>query len=86
MIETDKQEDNWITLTTKGFDVAMQNQSERKTDKTNGMLVMLTTIIALSAYINTMVIVDNVYLKWSIVVIISLFLFRIGKGIKKNMS
>lgn len=52
LIEYDKPEYNWINLTSKGFDVALQNQAQRASFRTNFVIIILTSIIAYATFIN----------------------------------
>ncbi len=52
LIEYDKPDYNWINLTSKGFDVALQNQAQSSAFRTNFVIILLTAIIAFATAVN----------------------------------
>ncbi|MFC1860506.1 hypothetical protein ACFLYC_02920 [Chloroflexota bacterium] len=78
MIEYDKPDYNWINLTSKGFDVALQNQSADRTTQFSKIAIFLSAAIAIAAVANLLLGIDNVVLKWAVTVIISLGFISIG--------
>ena len=49
LIEYDQQEHNWINLTSKGFEVSLQNQNQELAYRTNLAMGILMAIIAFAA-------------------------------------
>ncbi|MDO8635453.1 MAG: hypothetical protein Q7R34_04295 [Dehalococcoidia bacterium] len=66
LIEYDNQEHNWINLTTKGFDVALQNQSAEKVEKFNKATLFLSLAIAIFAVTELLTGISDLYQKWFI--------------------
>jgi len=79
LIEYDKPEHNWINLTSKGFDVATQNQTQRTTVVTNRILAFLTGVIAFSAIVQLI----NTGVHWAIWSVIMVFFVVLGFILKK---
>ncbi len=83
LIEYEKPENNWINLTSKGFDVALQNQNQKMTLITNRILAFLTAVIAISAIVNVIYGITDITIKWYVTLIIVVFLLAIGGLIKR---
>lgn len=83
LIEYDGSEYNWINLTSKGFDVATQNQTQKMTLITNRILAFLTAVIAISAIVNVIYGITDITIKWYVTLIIVVFLIAIGGLIKR---
>ena len=83
LIEYDKQEQNWINLTSKGFDVALQNQSTDRTDKISRAAIFLTAAIAIATVANVLMGIDDIILKWAVTGVISLGLISMAYLIKR---
>ena len=59
LIEYDKPDYNWINLTSKGFDVALQNQTQSTAFRTNFVLILLTAVIAFATSLNVFTRIDD---------------------------
>lgn len=83
LIEYDKPEYNWINLTSKGFDVSLQNQSQRITHRTNFYILVVTAIIAFSAVVSLV----NTGLNWvaqvGLLAFLGILMFYLWKFNKK---
>ena len=55
---------NWINLTSKGFDVALQNQSANRTRSNNQAILLLSLVIAIAAISGGIIGIDNLIEKW----------------------
>jgi len=64
LIEYDKSEHNWIDLTSKGFDVALQNQSADRTRRNNQATLFLSLVIAIAVFVGVLIGIDNLIEKW----------------------
>jgi len=76
LIKYDSTEHNWIELTPKGFDVALQNRNMKNNDISNKMLHFLTYILVIVAIISMLIGIENIILKISatLALIIAVFL------------
>ncbi len=54
LIEYDEQEHNWIHITSKGFDVALQNENQKLTFLTNYAIILFTAIITFMTVVDVM--------------------------------
>ncbi len=70
LIEYDNQEHNWINLTTKGFDVSLQNQSAEKVEKFNKAALFLSLAIAIFVVTELLTGISDLYQRWFISVVI----------------
>jgi len=81
LIEYDESEHNWINLTSKGFDVSIQNQ--RTAHRTNFYILVLTAIIAFSAVVSLV----NTGLNWvaqvGLLAFLGILMFYLWKFNKK---
>lgn len=64
LIEYDKPEYNWINLTSKGFDVALQNQSADRARKNNQATLFLSLVIAIAVTGGVLIGIGNLIEKW----------------------
>lgn len=78
LIEYDKPDYNWINLTSKGFDVALQNQSAGRTVRISRITVFFSAAITVSALASLLLGIDDVILKWAVTAVISVGLIVIG--------
>jgi len=85
LIEYDKPDYNWINLTSKGFDVATQNQTQKMTLITNSILAFLTAVIAISAIVNVILGITDITIQWSVTLVIAVFLIAIGGLLIKRL-
>jgi uncharacterized membrane protein YkgB len=83
LFEYDKQEQNWINLTSKGFDVALQNQRAVNTERTNKASLFLSLVIALVAIANLLIGIPSPIEKWGVTIILSIAIIVAGRSIKK---
>jgi len=74
LVEYDKPEYNWINLTSKGFDVALQNQTQQAAFRTSFVMIVFTAILAFSAVVTLV----NAGLPWEAQV--ALLAFAVGLG------
>ena len=72
LIEYDKQEQNWINLTSKGLDVALQNQNATRTERISKGAIILTAAIAFATLANVLLGINNIVLRWGVTGVISL--------------
>ena len=77
LIEYDVSEHNWINLTSKGFDVALQNQSADRTRRNNQATLFLSLVIAISVLIGVLIGIDNLIEKW-LIIALSVVAFIVG--------
>ncbi len=70
LTERDKSDLNMINLTSKGFDVALQNQSAKKVEIFNKATLFLSLTIAVSAIAELLTGILDLYQKWLILVLI----------------
>ena len=66
LIEYDVTKHNWINLTSKGFDVALQNQSADRTRRNNQATLFLSLVIAIAIFVGVLIGIDNLIEKWLI--------------------
>lgn len=66
LIEYDKSEHNWIHLTSKGFDVALQNQGAKKADNFNKVTLFLGLAVAIFAVVTLLVGIQSTFQKWAV--------------------
>ena len=66
LIEYDQSERNWINLTEKGFDVALQNQSADRSRRNNRATLFLSLVIAIAVTGGVLIGIDNYIEKWLI--------------------
>ena len=59
LIVYDQSQHNWITVTSKGFDVAIQNQSADKATKKDQATLILSLVIALAVVSSFLVGIEN---------------------------
>ena len=59
LIEYDKPDYNWINLTSKGFDVALQNQSANRTRRNNQATLFLSLVVAIAVIAGVLIGIDN---------------------------
>lgn len=83
LIEYDKQAHNYINLTSKGFDIALQNQSIDRTAKIGRAVTFLTAAIAIATVANVLMGIDDIGLKWGVTGVISLGLISFAILIKR---
>jgi hypothetical protein len=72
LIEYDQQQNNWIQITSKGFDVAMQNRNAEKNDRINKGSLFLALSIAIFAVVSLLLGIDNWLQRLVISVMISI--------------
>ena len=84
LIEYDKQEQNWINLTSKGFDVALQNQSADRTGRINRASLFLSLAITLFALTSLLLGIDNAIMRGAVSVLIVVALLVGGAVIVKS--
>jgi hypothetical protein len=75
---------NWIKLTSKGFDVALQNRNAGSTNRINRASLYLSLVIALVAFTNLLIGIPDIFEKW-ITTIILLVAMLIGANSIKKM-
>jgi len=83
LIEYEQEEHNWINLTSKGFNVALQNQSVARTVGISRVIIFLTAVIAISTVVNVLMGIGDIILKWAVTGVISLGLISIGVLIRR---
>lgn len=83
LIEYDKSDYNWINLTSKGFDVSLQNQRQSMAFRTNYVIVLLTAVIAFATLVDVFTGIDNWVLK-SIAIVFLIGLWLISRGVTKR--
>lgn len=74
LIEYDKSEHNWINLTSKGFDVALHNQTQSTAFRTSFVIILFTAIIAFATALN----VFNEITDWVTRLITIVFVIGLG--------
>ncbi len=84
LIEYDKPDYNWINLTSKGFDVALQNQSADKANRKDKATLFLSLVIALAVFSSLMVGIENLAEKWVMAVVFAIAVVIGGYVIKKS--
>lgn len=78
LIEYDASEHNWINLTSKGFDVALQNRSEIRASKINKGSLFFSGIVAVFTVVTLLTGITDIFQKWFITGIIVLGMIAIG--------
>jgi len=84
LIEYDKPDYNWINLTSKGFDVALQNQSANRTRSNNQAILFLSLVIAIAAISGVIIGIDNLIEKWVVTGLFSVVFIVGGYLIKRS--
>ena len=84
LIEYDKPDYNWINLTSKGFDVALQNQSADKATRKDKATLFLSLAITLAVVCSLLVGVENLVEKWVVTVVFVIAVVIGGYVIKKS--
>ena len=84
LIEYDKPDYNWINLTSKGFDVALQNQSANRTRSNNQAILFLSLVIAIAAISGVIIGIDNLIEKWLVTGLFSVVFIVGGYLIKRS--
>ena len=69
LIEYDKSECNWVNVTAKGFDVALENQSAERATKVNRATVFLGLVVAFASIVQVLVAVPDICVKWGVAII-----------------
>lgn len=72
LIEYDQQEHNWIIVTSKGFDVALQNQNATRTERIGKVAILLTAAIAFATLANVLIGIEDPLQKWGVTIVISI--------------
>ena len=74
LIEYDQQQHNWIQITSKGFDVALQNRNAEGNRKLNKGALFLSLAIAVFVLVSLLIGIGDILERWliSILVIIAL--------------
>ena len=75
---------NWINLTSKGFDVALQNQSANRTRSNNQAILLLSLVIAIAAISGVIIGIDNLIEKWLVTGLFSVVSIVGGYLIKRS--
>jgi len=83
LIEYDQQEYNWIQITSKGFDVAMQNRNAERNDRINKGSLFLALSIAIFAVVSLLLGIDNWLQRLIISILISIAIIVGGFAIKR---
>ncbi len=84
LIEYDKSDNNWINLTSKGFGIALQNQSANRTHSSNRAILFLSLVIAIAAISGVLIGIDNLIEKWAIAILFSVAFIVGGNLIKRS--
>ena len=84
LIEYDKPDYNWINLTSKGFDVALQNQSADKATRKDKATLFLSLAITLAVVCSLLVGIENLVEKWVVTVVFVIAVVIGGYVIKKS--
>lgn len=84
LIEYDMSQRNWINLTSKGFDVALQNQSADRTSRNNQATLFLSLVIAIAIFVGVLIGIDNLIEKWLVTGICVVAFIVGGHLIKKS--
>ena len=85
LIKYDESEHNWINLTLKGFDVALQNQSANKADRINRASLFLSLAIAIIAVATLLVGISDVTSRYTVTATIAV-LFIIAAVVINKMK
>lgn len=83
LIEYEKPECNWIHLTSKGFDVNLQNQRTASTRRISQTLLLLSAVIALTAIASLLIGIENPIVQWLVVIILSIAIVAVARSIRK---
>ena len=75
---------NWINLPSKGFDVALQNQSANRTRSNNQAILLLSLVIAIAAISGVIIGIDNLIEKWLVTGLFSVVSIVGGYLIKRS--
>ena len=84
LIEYDQQQHNWIEITPKGFDVALQNRNDERKRKVNNGSLFLGFAIAIFAATSLLVGIDDILEKWLITIMIGIALVVVTIVITKT--
>lgn len=84
LIEYEKPEYNWVNLTSKGFDVALQNQSADKATRKDKATLFLSLAITLAVVCSLLVGIENLVEKWVVTVVFVIAVVIGGYVIKKS--
>ena len=84
LIEYDKQDLNWISVTSKGFDIDTQNQSADKASRFYKGALFLSLAISISAISQLLLGIDDVFQKWFITLVFITALVIGGLFINRN--
>jgi len=84
LIEYDQLERNWINLTEKGFDVALQNQSADRARRNNQASLFLSLVIAIAVIGGVLIGIDNLIEKWLVTGLFVVAFIVGGYSIKKS--
>ena len=83
LIEYDQQQNNWIQITSKGFDVAMQNRNAERNDRINKGSLFLALSIAIFAVVSLLLGIDDWLQRLIISILISIAVIVGGFLIKR---
>lgn len=83
LIEYDKSENNWIILTPKGFEVALQNQNAKKANRNFMASLFLSFVIAIMAIVNVLIGIDDTASRYAIAITIAIVFIIGGVQIKR---
>ncbi len=84
LIEYNKPDYNWINLTSKGFDVALQNQSANRTRRNNQATLFLSLVIAIAVIGGVLIGIDNLIEKWLVTGLFAIVFIVGGSLIKRS--
>ena len=84
LIEFDQSEHHFINLTSKGFDVALQNQSADKATRKDRATLFLSLAITLAVVCSLLVGIENLVEKWVVTVVFVIAVVIGGYVIKKS--
>ena len=83
LIEYDKQTHNWIEITSKGFDVALQNRNAERSDRTNKGSLFLSLAIAVFAVVSLLLGIQNWDQRLTISILIVIALIAGGWSVRR---
>lgn len=83
LIEYDKQTHNWIEITSKGFDVALQNQNAERSDRINKGSLFLSLAIAIFAIVSLLLGIQNWDQRLTISILIVIALLIGGWSVRR---
>jgi len=83
LIEYDQQQHNWIEITSKGFDVALQNRNAERNDRINKGSLFLALSIAIFAVVSLLLGIDDWLQRLVISILISIAIIVGGLVIKR---